>query len=81
MMTDVSVGGPVPETTVVDPVAENGTDGDREMNITDTVEGQGKQRFTALCSVFVYWLIKKNQQQQIKADVTRPVLPAFHQLI
>ncbi|XP_062862500.1 transmembrane protein 163a [Trichomycterus rosablanca] len=41
MMTDVSAGCPVPEPTVVDPAAGNGTDGDREMNITDTVEGQG----------------------------------------
>ncbi|MCI4378090.1 hypothetical protein PGIGA_G00211840 [Pangasianodon gigas] len=42
-MADVSAPCPVPESlvVVVDPAAGSGTDTDREMNITDSVEGEG----------------------------------------
>lgn len=42
-MADISAPCPVPESVVVmDPAVGSGTERDREMNITDSVEGEGK---------------------------------------
>lgn len=70
-MADISGPCPVPESVVVEPAVGSRTERDREMNIVDSVEGEGK----SACLTTYLWL--KSDLQMRKASRT-PKLPLTH---
>lgn len=77
-MGDVSATCPVPESVVVvvDPAAGSGTERDREMNITDTVEGEGKSVSLRLYLCLLSGIIRIKSYLQM-TEASRTPFPSF----